>query len=235
MELDQSFPCFPIPVSIYNFGKDAHELNIKVANDILDEMDYFNNRGVIRSNLGGWHSDDMSHHGSFKMLIEHIEACLDAYCETHGFYGDLKIDHIWGNVNKAQNYNLMHHHGLSTLTGVYYPVQCVQDNKLMFNYKERVSLEAGIGNEKEEGGALILQDPNFGLKTTLVIKEQSPFTLSHYHLYPVAGVLLIFPPYLLHTVTPHYEDDYDRISVSFSCEYPADAPRNNPNGSNGNN
>lgn len=230
MELNKSFPCFPIPVTISNFGKDSHEMNVRLVNDILDEADYINKDGLVQSNLGGWHSDNMLHHGSFKMLQQHVEQCLNNYCEIHGYWGGLIVDHFWANINRSNDYNLMHHHGLSAMTGVYYPVKCIKDNQFIFNYKDQVSLDSGMGNYKDEGGALIFQDPNFGLKTHLTWKDHSPFNISHYHFYPVSGVLLLFPTYLLHTVTPMYTEEYERMSISFSCKYPEDSPKKNYNG-----
>ena len=55
MVTSTSLPLFPIPISLYNFGEDNHELNIKLVTDILDE--YSNDPdGNQRSNFGGWHS-----------------------------------------------------------------------------------------------------------------------------------------------------------------------------------
>jgi len=221
---NKTFPCFPIPVSIFNFGKDSHEMNVRLVNDIYDEMDYIEKEGLIRSNMGGWHSDAMLHYDSFNMLKEHIEECIEHYCKNNGYYGDVTLDHFWANVNSASNYNIMHHHGESLMTGVYYPVKSIEDDQFVFNYSEEVNLGPGLGeldeNELERGGALIFQDPNYSLKTKLTIKDGGgPFTHSHYYLYPVSGVLILFPNYLLHTVTPFFGSEHKRVSISFSCEY----------------
>ena len=220
---NRTFPCFPIPVGLYNFGKESHELNVRLVNDIYDEMEHIEKEGISRSNVGGWHSDamldrdSMIQHGSFKVLKERIEECIDHYCTSNGYHGNVTVDHFWANVNSKNNYNLMHHHGESLMTGVYYPVKAIRDNQFLFNYSENVSLDGGIG--EESGGALIFQDPNFSLKTKLNVDDGGPFSHSHYYIYPVSGVLLLFPNYLLHTVTPFFDTDDKRVSISFSCEY----------------
>ena len=79
---NRTFPCFPIPVGLYNFGKESHELNVRLVNDICDEMEHLETEGISRSNVGGWHSDamldrdSMLQHGSFKILKERIEECI---------------------------------------------------------------------------------------------------------------------------------------------------------------
>ena len=50
-----SLPLFPIPICLYNYGEDSHELNIQLVTDILNESDR-DPRGKQNSNFGGWHS-----------------------------------------------------------------------------------------------------------------------------------------------------------------------------------
>ena len=49
------FPSFPVPIILYNFGEESHELNISLVNDILKERKT-DIDGKVASNMGGWHS-----------------------------------------------------------------------------------------------------------------------------------------------------------------------------------
>ena len=51
----RSLPLFPIPISIFNYGEDNHEMNISLVTDILNENQR-DTKGQVRSNMGGWHS-----------------------------------------------------------------------------------------------------------------------------------------------------------------------------------
>lgn len=215
--LDTSFPCFPIPISIYNFNKDSHEMNLKLLNDIFTEKE--NNDGVINSNFGGWHSKDMSKYQSFQELKTIIESSIDDYCVKHGYYMGIKIDTLWSNINSKGDYNKNHHHAESALAGVYYPVKIVTDSSYQFNYTDEVSLQPGMW-DGSNGGCLSIQDPSYGMKTGLrkIRDSMSPYNFDHYHLYPVSGVLVLFPSYILHDVSP-FQKDVQRVSISFSCCY----------------
>ena len=214
---NNSFPCFPIPVSIYNYNKDSHQMNMKLLNDIFIENERDN--GEISSNFGGWHSKDMSKYQSFKQLKSRIESSINDYCIKHGYYTGIKINTLWSNINCKGDYNKNHHHGESALAGVYYPVKAVTDNNYQFNYSDDVSLQPGTW-DGSNGGCLSIQDPNYGMKTGLwkTRDSVSPYNFDHYHLYPVSGVLVLFPSYLLHDVSP-FQNDFKRVSISFSCQY----------------
>ena len=45
------FPSFPVPIILYNFGKESHELNISLVNDILKERKT-DTDGKVASNMG---------------------------------------------------------------------------------------------------------------------------------------------------------------------------------------
>ena len=53
----KSLPVFPIPIGLYNFEKENHDLNKALIDDIQNELDK-DQQGQVRSNMGGWHSAD---------------------------------------------------------------------------------------------------------------------------------------------------------------------------------
>ena len=213
-----SLPVFPIPISLYNYGKENHKLNIDLITDTLKCFSQVDS--IQRSNMGGWHSpsDMETRYDSFDLLKKQIQKSSDEYCDQYGFKKGLKIAKLWANLNQTGDMNVGHHHANSSLTGVYYPVQHIINDDCTFNYKENVSFMPGIWNGKD-GGSIYFQDPCYGLKNGLIkTKTPTAFNLDAYYTYPVAGLLIIFPSYLIHTVTP-FRKNMKRISISFTAKY----------------
>lgn len=212
-----SLPLFPVPVSIYNYGEDNHNLNINLVRDILQEHS-IDNVGSPHSNMGGWHSqtDLETKYDSFQNLARIINQAGKEYCKTHGYNDSIKCKDLWANINKKGDLNFNHHHGLSALAGVYYPIESL-DTNLNFNYTEGNPLKPGTW-DNTKGGSLVFQDPAYGKKVHLVTSRPSAFNVDFYHLYPTSSILVLFPTYLLHMVLP-FQEDKTRISISFSFEY----------------
>ena len=219
MATNRLFPVFPIPISIYNLGKEYHDMNEQLVEDSFVERNR-HSHGVDMSNKGGWHSPlgMEQRYESFMTLRTLIEKCSNDYCnQTHNKPG-LVVHELWANINRAGDYNMSHHHGRSALTGVYYPVGDIIDDEYTFDYQDNVTLIPGSG-KLGKGGAVVFEDPGYATKTHLdAVDEISPYNMGHYCFYPVAGVLIIFPSYLVHMVTP-FKEDKTRVSISFCCNY----------------
>ena len=111
-----------------------------------------------------------------------------------------------------------HHHGESALTGVYYPLYEMVDGEMRVEYLDDPKLQPGSWDGKR-GGSIVFNDPSYGQKIRLRKSSNvSPFNIEHYHLYPVSGLLAVFPAHLIHTVTP-FKDKKVRMSISFCCAY----------------
>ena len=111
-----------------------------------------------------------------------------------------------------------HHHGESALTGVYYPLYEMVDGEMRVEYLDNPKLLPGSWDGKR-GGSIVFNDPSYGQKIRLrKSQDVSPFNIEHYHLYPVSGLLAVFPAHLIHTVTP-FKDKKVRMSISFCCAY----------------
>ena len=215
-----SLPLFPIPISVYNFGEDNHKLNIDLVTDIFKERDRDPN-GSIQSNYGGWHSNPSleERYKSFSVLRKQIEDSSNDYCAKHGYETGLIVEGLWANMNQCGDMNVGHHHGVSALTGVYYPVESIVGKDCKFSYTESNPVKPGIYDGKN-GGSVYFQDPSYGLKCRLRrAKKRNAFTSDQYYTYPVAGVLLIFPSYLIHAVLPFREKQTKRLSISFTAVY----------------
>ena len=217
----RSLPLFPIPISIFNYGEDNHEMNISLVTDILNENQR-DTKGQVRSNMGGWHSKSNleNDYSSFEKLRAIIESCANRYCEQHGYVGGLTCKRLWANINGTGDCNIGHAHGNAALTGVYYPVEYVEkDNHCYFNYDPQAILKPGSWDGMH-GGSLVFYDPSYSQKNALVkdTNNPSPYTFDTYYTYPVSGLLILFPSYIIHAVTPFVKDQR-RVSISFVCNY----------------
>ena len=90
-----SIPLFPVPICLYNYGKDNHQLNLSLIDDILNE-NKSNQKGKQRSNFGGWHSgvDLENKYKSFGELRNQIQDSANDYCIKHGYKSGLSLIHI---------------------------------------------------------------------------------------------------------------------------------------------
>ena len=213
------FPAFPTPVILYNFGKESHDLNVSLVHDILAE-NKSDDDGKIASNMGGWHSTLKmeERYPSFKTLRDKIKECSNDYCRQTGHEDGLIVEKLWANINGPGDINMPHHHGESALTGVYYPLYEMVDGEMRVEYLDNPKLLPGSWDGKR-GGSIVFNDPSYGQKIRLrKSQDVSPFNIEHYHLYPVSGLLAVFPAHLIHTVTP-FKDKKVRMSISFCCAY----------------
>ena len=214
----KSIPLFPIPISVCNFGKNNHDLNLILVDDALREKDR-DSVGEDHSNLGGWHSktDLETKYESYKQLSSILTQCGNFYCKQHGYKEGLICKDLWVNINQSGDLNFMHHHGTSALTGVYYPIESIVGENWNFNYTSENPIKAGTWNN-DDGGALVFQDPSYGKKVHLLKDISSPYNVDFYHVYPTSSVLVLFPTYLSHMVLP-FREDKTRISISFAFTY----------------
>ncbi len=217
----RSLPIFPIPIGLYNFGEEQHALNVRLISDIMSEQSE-DPDGQVRSNMGGWHSADYQekiYKDSFGRLGGIIEDKANQYCKLHGYKAGLTCSNLWANINESGDFNLSHHHGSAALTGVYYPAGSIIDGSVAFNYTKNVVLQPGTW-DGEHGGSLVLYDPAYSQKNRLIkdSNNPSPYTFDCYYTNPIAGLLVLFPSYIIHTVTP-FKQDMKRVSISFVLDY----------------
>ena len=157
-------------------------------------------KGVIRTNVKGWHSHTSMHELSeYKKLVSLLyEAQQTIYDQEH-LASEPIIGNMWANVNPPGGMNRAHMHPNSLWSGVYYikaPKNC---------------------------GDLKIDDPRAAasmcrprMRERYNPPETAPTRLwreTHYK--PKAGRLIMFPSWLVHCVDPNDSNDI-RISVSFN-------------------
>jgi uncharacterized protein (TIGR02466 family) len=160
--------------------------NEKIAEWILDYKKNTETRKF--SNQGGWQESisDYQHDPIFKDYIQAIVQTLKITKLKLTKETQLSI-HSWANVNEKGNWNLIHNHPGTDLSGVYYV------------------------KVPKNSGEILFFDPRKLDNVNAAFEEQPKIIGSH----PVEGNLFLFPPYLEHMVTPS-ESDETRISIAFN-------------------
>ncbi len=155
-------------------------------------------KGVIKSNQGGWQSDEMNCDNEvinkfWHLCIPHLQSFLDLY--EFAFNYDLVLDAAWINVNYKYSYNSCHIHPGSHFSSVYY-------------------IQAPI-----DSGHIRIRNPNTGLTTNALYykpkSEFNDFNTPAYSVVPEDRKLITFPSYLWHEVLPNLNDE-KRVSLAFN-------------------
>lgn len=207
---DPTFQClFTTPVILDELA-DAEALNRTLRQVILDRRAA--HAGVAKSNRLGWQSDTrMLRWGGAEAqkLAQHFVSLCERYTadvrpqdsERPNFLWMLDM---WANVSGPQASNEYHSHPGAVWSAVYY----VDDGY------------AGAADQ-ELGGEIVFQDPRMPMTRML------PLDLRHrsadgtayeeqHRVRPASGRLLMFPPWLLHSVRP-YMGVSERISIAMNA------------------
>ncbi len=163
--------------------------------------------GIQRSNLGGWHSDnDMARWGgpAAQALAEFAAATGGEHMSDIDPGGKRRfgwgID-MWANVNGPGDANQLHCHPGSFWSGVYYA-------------------DPGGAEDVAGGGELVMEDPRYPTAymgvPNLVLKDAAGQPMhSQVVIRPQAGLLVMFPSWLRHSVRPH-RGDRERVSIALN-------------------
>ena len=187
------------PTLIHNFTVDDYP-SIK---DKLIEFVYEEQRkdptGRSISNLGGWQSNFF--HDRKNILFNTVQEAVLKYFSTNRIFSTeltMDIDSIWANINKKGDYNQIHGHNFSDMSGVFYLKAHENCGELEF-----LSPNAYVQcKELEWYNRELCKETSFYTTCRMSVKESQIF---------------IFPSSLMHKVYPNQTDD-DRISVSFNIK-----------------
>ncbi|MEE4249303.1 MAG: TIGR02466 family protein [Alcanivoracaceae bacterium] len=155
-------------------------------------------KGITRSNQGGWHSSDTLHlteHPDCKWLMHRIlqvSTNIIKSFEDDRPFKDIRMVAAWANINYRGNWNAPHEHLPCTWSGVFY-------------------VDAGEPGRDGEAGALDGQVLFFDPLPLGREWKRPPATGYQ----PVAGKMLLFPSFLTHMVAPYYGEK-PRISIAFN-------------------
>ena len=152
--------------------------------------------GVRKSNPTGWQSNNLNLTESiFNELNNEISNNFLKYINQISLKNDFKITNMWANVNGYKDYNVLHDHGNSVISGVYYlktPKQC---------------------------GNIYFKHPFFQVMENVwsnCVKENSYYTSTSLSVPSIKAKLILFPGWLQHGVESNLNKKQDRISLSFN-------------------
>ena len=179
------FEFFPTLVSVAELDID-HDA---VAQECLICEQKYQSR--IRTNIGGWQSNDLI---EINFVVDELKKVLNNFLSDVGINSEIELEHTWVNINRNNDQNAQHIHPRSDFSAVYYPL-VPDDNQ----------------------GVLTFLDPrptNFFMPQTDRFKNDipKPFEIAKDFI-PKTGVVVIFPSWLPHAVTPSLSKE-PRISIA---------------------
>ena len=190
------------PTTIFYYTIPNHkELNKKLIKEIYRLEKSSEDKNVIRSNQGGYHSNlDLQLNSKFNDLTKEIlKVSNEIIARDYTYeiyykqgYKVNKIKAMWFNINKYLNHNTTHMHPNSWVSGAYY-----------------------LKTPDIKSKCLDFDDP---VRERTYTESFSANTYRH----PVCeGMLVLFPGWLTHSVPPNMSKE-DRITISFNICKPKD-------------
>ena len=152
--------------------------------------------GKKKSNIYGWHSNDFNLNDvATKNLITSLQPHINLSLKDMNWdlnKQEVKITNLWAIINHKGSFNQKHHHGNSDISAAYYVAA------------------------SENCGDIVFYDPRPAPTYRHPISS-SPNILnaSINSIKPEAGLLVLFPSYVEHSVNPNQSDD-ERVVISFN-------------------
>ena len=188
---------------------EIHDIFTTPINKILLDQDLNKIGAVIKdieskypsetkSNIGGYQTPNIAFKKikEFKPLVQDIENHGNAYeSKILGIKNKVKISNMWGNINYFKDFNKMHTHPWSYVSGVFYvktPMDCGN-----INFRSLQSIESYIPYEVRD-------------VTNCYNSEEFVFEVKENYLF-------LFPPWAQHYVTPNFNNE-ERITIAFNLK-----------------
>lgn len=147
--------------------------------------------GIKKSNIFGYHSGQLR---EIPLLQDEIINRAQVVVSEYNFDKTPRMQSAWFNIGNKHARNSQHNHPKAFLSGVYHLKTTEHSGPIKFH--------------RDPTDAFIIQS----MSTATELNElNSPVAVVP----AVAGQLLIFPSWLMHSVDPN-SDDEDRISIAFN-------------------
>ncbi len=188
------------PTTVMTFEHDASALNEALASHFLSEARYWREDQAQQSD--SFNLMDLAPRlQSLSVLQSLFESALREYCRALGWGGDYELSmQMFPNISPARHYVPSHNH-TAHVAAVYYVQTASFDDRPIISVEDEIS-----DYWRPEEGVLILHDPRFNAS---LMGAWQHFA----RVYPRPGLLLMFPAFLWHQVTPHFSDE-PRLSVA---------------------
>lgn len=188
------------PTVVMTFEHDAAALNDSLADHFLSHPRYMRADQAEQSDCLNL-MDFADEAEEFATLQAMFESALRQYCRALGWRGafDLSMQ-MFPNFAPARHYVPSHNH-VAHVAAVYYVKTPPVAGRPM------IDVESDIADYwRPEEGVLILHDPRFNASLKGGWQHFA-------RVYPKPGLLIMFPAFLWHEVTPHYSNE-PRLSVA---------------------
>ena len=183
---------FPIPVFKTYLDHPVDKIKI-----LCQQERSKNPETIIKANLGGWQSDNISYPDSpFFFLLDIEKICQEVARDVLKINKSIFLSNAWININQKHNSNQSHTHPNCILSGVYY-----------------IKTPEGCGNIQFWHPAVDLMDRDWN--NICSDSDYNEYNGSGRWLPAKEGMLYIFPSWLKHFVHPNMSDE-ERISISFN-------------------
>ena len=162
---------------------------IKFSNKIKKQ------EGRVLSNVGGYQSANLNENNpAIKNLIKEISKYVNIFSkEILKIPQDLHLDCSWLNINGYKDYNSIHTHPFSIVSGVFYiktPLNCGT-----LDFHNSTPIKCYINDS--------------------ILKEYNNYNCAKYFFPVEENNLYLFPSWLEHSVSPNLSNQ-ERISYSFN-------------------
>ncbi len=191
---------FPTPLARFQLPN-ASAINAGLEKAILEREQ--RDTGGKRSNIGGFQSSDNLidwPEPEVKELVDSMRCAVlnmvSIITRMTTFEAAVSLV-AWANVNRSGAFNQVHTHPHNHWSGVYYVVPGEFD-----------------GNDVSHPGALQIHDPRE--RADMYMHPSAPFG-KPYRVEPLAGLMVLFPSWLGHSVNV-FQSDTTRISIAFNAQ-----------------
>ena len=152
-------------------------------------------KGRVVSNVGGYQSNNLQNVKFLSSLASFIHTACTTFNKDFDLKGQPVLDNIWININGYKDLNLIHNHGNTSMSGVYYVQTPPKCGNITFNHPAFDLVNLSYMNKMNNFNAY--NSPSWSLPVK-------------------AGLLYLFPGYLNHLVGSNMNKTTKRISVSFN-------------------
>jgi uncharacterized protein (TIGR02466 family) len=190
---------FPCPVVDINCQTEFKIIQQKLI-DYVYKLKNNDPNGVIRSNVGGWHSNiDLQNDKEFKIFLDFILKNISKSCSTYFSKGvNINIISCWANINSSNDRNEWHQHPGSDMSGCLWIKSPENCGSFMFTNPFSYDFYPWLENLNDY--------------------TKSKYKISsNYYFSPIEGNMILFPSSMYHGVNENLSLE-DRISLAFNIK-----------------
>tara|TARA_B100001094_G_scaffold94266_1_gene90213 strand:+ start:528 stop:1118 length:591 start_codon:yes stop_codon:yes gene_type:complete len=186
---------FQVPI----FTRELEIDNKSLAKFCMSE--YYKNEGEIKSNVGGWHSNDFtekndSHTPLIKNLWPNIKLNSKQFGKELNLNVKGKLGNLWVNINGYKDSNAIHLHPGCLISGAYYIKTHKNCGDITFYHPSHLQMSHNWLRDEPD--------------------EYNSYNSATWWYPSTEGTLYLFPSWLEHSVKPNLNKREKRISVSFN-------------------